>query len=78
MRRKIAVLAACFAGLSFAVRPRRPQSGKPSDKPWRHALIQPKSDAGILLMPQHGGFSKKPASMSTSPMSKTTRSCCTR
>ena len=25
-------------------------------KPWRHALIQPKSDAGILLMPAQGGF----------------------
>lgn len=30
-----------------------------SSKPWRHALIQPKSDAGILLMPQHSGFFKK-------------------
>jgi NitT/TauT family transport system substrate-binding protein len=29
------------------------------NKPWRHALIQPKSDAGILLMPQQGGFFKK-------------------
>lgn len=28
-------------------------------KPWRHALIQPKSDAGILTMPQQGGFYKK-------------------
>ena len=28
-------------------------------KPWRHALIQPKSDAGILLMAAQGGFFKK-------------------
>ncbi|HEX4411933.1 MAG TPA: ABC transporter substrate-binding protein [Xanthobacteraceae bacterium] len=28
-------------------------------KPWRHALIQPKSDAGILLMPQYDGSFKK-------------------
>jgi NitT/TauT family transport system substrate-binding protein len=28
-------------------------------KPWRHALIQPKSDAGILTMPAQGGFFKK-------------------
>jgi NitT/TauT family transport system substrate-binding protein len=30
-----------------------------SAKPWRHGLIQPKSDAGILLMPAQGGFFKK-------------------
>jgi NitT/TauT family transport system substrate-binding protein len=30
-----------------------------SAKPWRHGLIMPKSDAGILLMPAQGGFFKK-------------------
>jgi NitT/TauT family transport system substrate-binding protein len=34
-------------------------SAHAQSKPWRHALIQPKSDAGILLMPQQGGFFKK-------------------
>jgi NitT/TauT family transport system substrate-binding protein len=30
-----------------------------SAKPWRHGLIQPKSDAGILMMPAARGFFKK-------------------
>jgi NitT/TauT family transport system substrate-binding protein len=30
-----------------------------SSKPWRHGLIQPKSDAGILLMAAQRGFFKK-------------------
>jgi NitT/TauT family transport system substrate-binding protein len=30
-----------------------------SSKPWRHGLIMPKSDAGILLMAAQGGFFKK-------------------
>jgi NitT/TauT family transport system substrate-binding protein len=30
-----------------------------SSKPWRHGLIMPKSDAGILLMASQGGFFKK-------------------
>jgi NitT/TauT family transport system substrate-binding protein len=30
-----------------------------STKPWRHGLILPKSDAGILLMADKGGFFKK-------------------
>lgn len=37
-------------------------SGGPAlaqSQPWRHALIQPKSDAGILTMPAQGGFYKK-------------------
>ncbi len=32
---------------------------KAQSTPWRHALIQPKSDAGILTMPAQGGFFKK-------------------
>ena len=51
----IAVLAASFAGLALLCAPAAAQMSKP----WRHALIQPKSDAGILLMPQYGGFFKK-------------------
>jgi NitT/TauT family transport system substrate-binding protein len=34
-------------------------SASAQSKPWRHALIQPKSDAGILLMPQYDGSFKK-------------------
>ena len=30
-----------------------------SAKPWRHGLIEPKSDAGILLMPAQRGFFKQ-------------------
>jgi NitT/TauT family transport system substrate-binding protein len=33
--------------------------GAQSTKPWRHGLILPKSDAGILLMADKGGFFKK-------------------
>jgi NitT/TauT family transport system substrate-binding protein len=28
-------------------------------KPWRHAIIEPKSDAGFVLMVKHGGFAQK-------------------
>src|SRR5258708_3076239 len=27
--------------------------------PWRHGLLEAKSDAGIMLMPGHGGFAEK-------------------
>jgi NitT/TauT family transport system substrate-binding protein len=58
MGSKAALLASALA-LAALTGPAAAQAGKPSDKPWRHALIQPKSDAGILLMPQYGGFYKK-------------------
>ncbi len=46
-----------LAGAGVGRRPR--PGGGAVGKPWRHGLIQPKSDAGILLMPQYGGFFKK-------------------
>jgi NitT/TauT family transport system substrate-binding protein len=60
MRSTVAHRAAPFFVAALALvwalgNPAAAQSGKP----WRHALIQPKSDAGILLMPQYGGFFKK-------------------
>jgi len=36
-----------------------PQAEAQSAKPWRHGLIEPKSDAGILLMPAQRGFFKQ-------------------
>ena len=30
-----------------------------SSKPWRHAIIEPKSDAGFFFMPSKGGFMQK-------------------
>jgi NitT/TauT family transport system substrate-binding protein len=50
-----AVAAALIAGNSAMVQSAMAQSSKP----WRHGLIQPKSDAGILLMAAQGGFFKK-------------------
>ena len=61
MRRTIAYLAVPFLASALVLvlaalgSPAAAQTGKP----WRHALIQPKSDAGILLMPNYGGFYKK-------------------
>jgi NitT/TauT family transport system substrate-binding protein len=64
MRETAARRTASFVALTLALAwcaagPAAAQTGKESNKPWRHALIQPKSDAGILLMPQYGGFFKK-------------------
>jgi NitT/TauT family transport system substrate-binding protein len=64
MWRTVARRAAPFCALAFALfwalcGPAMAQGGKQDSKPWRHALIQPKADAGILLMPQYGGFFKK-------------------
>ena len=64
MRETVARRTASFVVLVLALTwltagPAAAQTGKESGKPWRHALIQPKSDAGILLMPQYGGFFKK-------------------
>lgn len=51
----LAAAIALTAGGSGLVQSAMAQSAKP----WRHGLIQPKSDAGILLMAAHGGFFKK-------------------
>jgi NitT/TauT family transport system substrate-binding protein len=64
MRETVARRTASFVALTLAfvwcvAGPAAAQTGKESGKLWRHALIQPKSDAGILLMPQYGGFFKK-------------------
>lgn len=47
----LAVLALSFAGNGPAA--------AQSSKPWRHGLIMPKSDSGILLMAAEHGFFKK-------------------
>jgi NitT/TauT family transport system substrate-binding protein len=56
MRRQsnVAIFAGICAVLALGV-----GSASAQSKPWRHALIQPKSDAGILLMPQYDGSFKK-------------------
>jgi NitT/TauT family transport system substrate-binding protein len=41
--------------LAAACGPAAAQSGKP----WRHAIIEPKSDAGFFFMPSKGGFAQK-------------------
>ena len=41
--------------LAAASGPAAAQSGKP----WRHAIIEPKSDAGFFFMPSKGGFTQK-------------------
>jgi ABC-type nitrate/sulfonate/bicarbonate transport system substrate-binding protein len=54
--RKILVLgAAAIAALSLAAGPARAADAKP----WRHGIIEPKSDAGILTMIKGGGFAEK-------------------
>ncbi len=55
IRRAMPLVALALTSVLLTINPATAQSSKP----WRHALIQPKSDAGILLMPQHGGFFKK-------------------
>jgi NitT/TauT family transport system substrate-binding protein len=50
----VAVFVGACALLALCTGPASAQS-----KPWRHALIQPKSDAGILLMPHYDGSFKK-------------------
>ncbi len=55
IRRAMPLVALALTSVLLTVVPAAAQSSKP----WRHALIQPKSDAGILLMPQYGGFFKK-------------------
>src|SRR5579863_7196061 len=58
MARKFHYLIGTIAALvlaGFAGGPAAAQSAKP----WRHGLIQPKSDAGILMMAAQRGFFKK-------------------
>jgi NitT/TauT family transport system substrate-binding protein len=47
-----AILAAA-AVVAFA------SSAAAQSKPWRHAIIEPKSDAGFFFMPTKGGFAQK-------------------
>ncbi len=51
------LLGAAFAAAMLAAggQPALAQTGKP----WRHAVIEPKSDAGFFFMPTQGGFAKK-------------------
>lgn len=44
-----------LAALAANAEPAAAQSGKP----WRHAIIEPKSDAGLFFMPVKGGFAQK-------------------
>jgi NitT/TauT family transport system substrate-binding protein len=55
---KIAHFVALFTTLIVATAIGGPASAQ-SAKPWRHGLIMPKSDAGILLMAAQRGFFKK-------------------
>jgi NitT/TauT family transport system substrate-binding protein len=52
-----ALIGAAMAALLLAAAsgPVAAQSGKP----WRHAIIEPKSDAGFFFMPSKGGFTQK-------------------
>jgi len=58
MPRKGAYFIAFFAALIVAGAIGGPALAQ-SPKPWRHGLIMPKSDAGILLMAAQRGFFKK-------------------
>jgi len=58
MPRKAAYFIAFFAALIVAGAIGGPALAQ-SPKPWRHGLIMPKSDAGILLMAAQRGFFKK-------------------
>ncbi|MDB5406219.1 MAG: transporter substrate-binding protein [Rhodospirillales bacterium] len=53
--RKIACCAALVAVALVAALPALAADGKP----WRHGIIEPKSDAGILTMIKNGGFAEK-------------------
>lgn len=56
MRKKVCFVAA-MAPLAVAIM--AGPAAAQSSKPWRHGLIQPKSDAGILMMAAERGFFKK-------------------
>src|SRR5271154_2829164 len=58
LKRTSALLVASIVALDFAALGGGPASAQAS-KPWRHALIQPKSDSGILLMAAQRGFFKQ-------------------
>lgn len=51
MRRAGALVVACLSGLASLAGPSAAQTGK-----WRHAILEPKSDAGILMMAARHGF----------------------
>ena len=57
MKTKIAYLITLFVALA-AMAIGGPASAQ-SSKPWRHGLIMPKSDSGILLMATEHGFFKQ-------------------
>jgi NitT/TauT family transport system substrate-binding protein len=48
-------IAASMAALMLAVAPAAAQKGRP----WRHGIIEPKSDAGFLLMSSRRGFAER-------------------
>jgi NitT/TauT family transport system substrate-binding protein len=52
---KAGLAAALLAGLIAAAVP----AGAADPIPWRHGLLEAKSDAGIMLMPAEGGFAEK-------------------
>jgi NitT/TauT family transport system substrate-binding protein len=58
MTKKSARFIATFAALVLAAFAGGPAAAQ-STKPWRHGLIEPKSDAGILMMAAQRGFFKK-------------------
>ncbi len=58
MTRTIAEFAAPLLGLALATALALPAAAQ-SAKPWRHGVIEPKSDSGILLMAAQRGFFKK-------------------
>jgi len=60
MTKKAAFLiASCMALVFAAAAPAATPAAAQSAKPWRHGLIQPKSDAGILMMAAKRDFFKK-------------------
>ncbi|MFZ3357674.1 MAG: ABC transporter substrate-binding protein [Xanthobacteraceae bacterium] len=58
MTKKFAYLIVTLFALVLTAASGGPAAAQ-SAKPWRHGLIQPKSDAGILMMAAEGGFFKK-------------------
>ena len=53
------LIASCMALVFAAAAPAATPAAAQSAKPWRHGLIQPKSDAGILMMAAKRDFFKK-------------------
>ena len=61
MKSGVSRLRACMAttALIAAVSMASPQARAADAKPWRHAIIEAKSDSGLFFMPFKGGFAKK-------------------